>query len=103
VVVATTAEQTLAGRFLAALGRDDVDVVGSTGWPRAVRVHGAGKVRALAERGCPPPWTAVYSDSPSDLPLFAGTPCPVLANAPERAVAQVTRVLGTPPGTRRWR
>jgi phosphatidylglycerophosphatase C len=59
-------------------------------------------VRALVEHGCPPPWTAVYSDSPSDLPLFAGTPRPVLVNAPRRAVAAVARVLGTAPATRTW-
>ena len=35
---------------------------------------------------------AVYSDSPSDLPCFAGTRRPVLVNADEKAAAQVTRV-----------
>lgn len=102
VVVATAAEETLARGFLAALGLGDVEVVGSTGWPRPARVHGAAKVRALTERGYPPPWTAVYSDSVADLPLFAGTPRPVLVNASPRAAARVGRVLGTPPLTRTW-
>jgi phosphatidylglycerophosphatase C len=38
-----------------------------------------------SKRGYPPPWVAVYSDSPSDLPLFAGTGRPVLVNADEKA------------------
>lgn len=102
VVVATAAEESLARGFLAALGLGDVEVVGSTAWPRPVRVHGATKVRALTERGYPPPWTAVYSDSDSDLPLFAGTPRPVLVNGSARAAARIGRVLGTPPATRTW-
>jgi len=102
VVVATAAEETLARGYLDALGLADVEVVGSTGWPRPVRVHGGAKVRALVARGFPPPWAAVYSDSASDLPLFAGTPRPVLVNAPAGAVAQVTRTLGAAPGTRTW-
>ena len=80
----------------------DVEVVGSTGWPRPLRVHGRAKVRLLVERGSPPPWSAVYSDSTADLPLFAGTRRPVLVNAPARAAALVGRVLGTPPATRTW-
>lgn len=103
MVVATAAEETLARGYLAALGLADVEVVGSTGWPRPVRVHGEAKVRALVARGFPPPWTAVFSDSASDLPLFAGTPRPVLVNAPAAAVEQVTRVLGAAPATRTWR
>jgi phosphatidylglycerophosphatase C len=102
VVVATAAEETLARGYLAALGLADVPVVGSRGWPRPVRVHGAAKVRALVERGFPPPWTAVYSDSAADLPLFAGTARPVLVNAPPRVAARVARVLGAPPATRSW-
>jgi phosphatidylglycerophosphatase C len=50
-----------------------------------------------------PPWAAVYSDSPSDLPLFAGTPRPVLVNADERAAKQVERTLGRRPETRIWK
>ena len=102
VVVATAAEETLARGYLAALGLAHVEVVGSTGWPRPVRVHGAAKVRALVARGFPPPWTAVYSDSASDLPLFAGTPRPVLVNAPAGAMAQAARALGATPATRTW-
>ncbi len=105
VVVATGCEETMARGFLAAIGLDDVDVVGSTGSlvpPRSRRAMGAGKVQMLTERGYPPPWVAVYSDSPSDLPCFAGTRRPVLVNADEKAAAQVTRVLGRRPETVTW-
>lgn len=106
VVVATGCEETLARGFLAAVGLGDLDVIGSTGqlWPpRVARGMGESKVAMLTERGYPPPWVAAYSDSPSDLPLFAGTPRPVLVNAGDRAVAQVTRTLGRRPETRTWR
>jgi phosphatidylglycerophosphatase C len=106
VVVATGCEETLARGFLAAIGLGDLDVVGSTGalWPpRVTRAMGESKVTMLTERGDPPPWSAVYSDSPSDVPLFAGTPRPVLVNADEKAAKQVERALGRPPETLTWR
>jgi phosphatidylglycerophosphatase C len=106
VVVATGCEETLARGFLAAIGLGDLDVIGSTGslWPpRVARVMGESKVRVLIDRGYPPPWAAAYSDSASDLPLFAGSPRPVLVNADEKAVAQVARTLGRRPETRTWR
>jgi phosphatidylglycerophosphatase C len=106
VVVATGCEETMARGFLAAIGLGELDVVGSTGSlapPRSRRAMGAAKVTMLVERGHPPPWLAVYSDSPSDLPLFAGTRRPVLVNADEKAAARVTRVLGRRPETVTWR
>ena len=106
VVVATGCEETLARGFLTAVGLGDLDVVGSTGqvWPpRVARAMGESKVEMLVARGYPPPWTAAYSDSPSDLPLFAGTPRPVLVNADEQAVRRVERTLGRRPETRTWR
>jgi len=106
VVVATACEEVLARGFVAAIGLGDLDVVGSTGalWPPRVRwAMGESKVRLLSERGHPPPWTAVYSDSTSDLPLFAGTDRPVLVNADERAARTVERVLGRRPETVTWR
>jgi phosphatidylglycerophosphatase C len=106
VVVATGCEETLARGFVAAIGLGHLDVVGSTGSlrpPRIRRAMGDSKVAMLAERGYPPPWKAVYSDSPSDLPLFAGTPRPVLVNNDERAAQQVERTLGRRPETRTWR
>jgi phosphatidylglycerophosphatase C len=106
VVVATGCEETMARGFLTAIGLGDVDVVGSTGSlvpPRVRRAMGATKVRMLIDRGYPPPWVAVYSDSDSDLPLFAGTPRPVLVNADERTATRVTRVLGHRPETVTWR
>lgn len=106
VVVATGCEETLARGFLTAVGLGDVDVVGSTGSLHPLRVRramGETKLHLLVEHGFPPPWTAVYSDSPSDLPLFAGTARPVLVNAGERAAREVTRVLGRAPETRSWR
>ena len=105
VVVATGCEEILARGFLAAVGLGDLDVVGSTGslWPpRVRRAMGESKVAMLIERGYPPPWAAAYSDSPSDLPLFAGTPRPVLVNADEDAAQQVERTLGRRPETRDW-
>jgi phosphatidylglycerophosphatase C len=106
VVVATGCEETLARGFLAAIGLGNLDVVGSTGvlWPpRVARAMGETKVAMLAERGYPPPWAAVYSDSASDLPLFAGTPRPVLVNAGEKTARQVQRTLGRRPEARTWR
>lgn len=103
VVVATGCEETMARGFLAALGLGDLDVVGSRAGVPARRAMGEGKVRMLAERGYPPPWAAVYSDSASDLPLFAGAARPVLVNAGERAARRVARVLGREPETLSWR
>jgi phosphatidylglycerophosphatase C len=106
VVVATGCEETLARGFLAAIGLGDLDVVGSTGslWPpRVARAMGEAKVALLTERGYPPPWQVAYSDSPADVPLFAGTPRPVLVNADEKAADEVERGLGRRPETRTWR
>ena len=106
VVVATGCEETLARGFLSAIGLGDLDVVGSTGrlWPpRVARAMGESKVTLLVERGYPPPWSAAYSDSPSDQPLFAGTPRPVLVNADEKDAETVARTLGHRPETRTWR
>jgi phosphatidylglycerophosphatase C len=106
VVVATGCEETLARGFLDAIGLADVDLVGSTGRvlpPRVRRAMGESKVEMLAERGYPPPWVAVYSDSASDLPMFAGTARPVLVNAGPREAEKVARVLGRPPETLSWR
>ena len=89
VVVATGCEETLARGFVAAIGLGDLD--------------GEAKVELLVERGYPPPWAAVYSDSTSDLPLFAGSPRPVLVNADEKAAATIERTLGRRPETITWR
>ena len=75
VVVATGCEETLARGFLAAIGLGDLDVVGSRAVPPR-HALGEAKVNMLTDRGYPPPWAAAYSDSASDLPLFAGTPAP---------------------------
>jgi phosphatidylglycerophosphatase C len=103
VVVATGCEETLARGFLAAVGLGHLDVVGSQASVPVRRAMGESKVAMLIERGHPPPWTAVYSDSPSDLPMFAGTPRPVLVNADEKAARQVERTLGRRPETLTWR
>jgi phosphatidylglycerophosphatase C len=103
VVVATGCEETLARGFLAAVGLGHLDVVGSQASVPVRRAMGESKVAMLIDRGHPPPWTAVYSDSPSDLPLFAGTPRPVLVNADEKAARQVERTLGRRPETLTWR
>ena len=103
VVVATGCEETLARGFLTAIGLGHLDVVGSRATVPARRAMGESKVSMLIDRGHPPPWTAVYSDSASDLPLFAGTPRPVLVNAGDKAVRQVERTLGRRPETLDWR
>ncbi len=106
VVVATGCEETLARGYLRALGLAELDVIGSTGSfrpPAVERAMGEWKVRLLTRRGHPPPWAAVYSDSASDLPLFAGTPGPVLVNAGERTARTVERVLGRRPRMLTWR
>jgi phosphatidylglycerophosphatase C len=103
VHVATGCEETQARGFLTAIGLGELDVVGSQATLPVRRAMGESKVRMLTDRGHPPPWAAVYSDSPSDLPLFAGTPRPVLVNADEKAARQVERVLGRRPETLTWR
>src|SRR5688572_31412606 len=52
---------------------------------------GESKVAMLVGRDYPPPWTATYSDSDSDLPLFAGTSRPVLVNADEKTADRIER------------
>jgi phosphatidylglycerophosphatase C len=103
VVVATGCEEVLARGYLRAIGLGDLDVVGSTGAIPPRRAIGGAKVGMLVERGWPPPWRAVYSDSVSDLPLFAGTPRPVLVNAGEDDARTVERVLGRRPEVVSWR
>jgi len=103
VVVATGCEEILARGFLTAVGLGHLDVVGSQASVPVRRAMGESKVTMLIDRGYPPPWTAVYSDSPSDLPMFAGTPRPVLVNADEKAARQVERTLGRRPETLTWR
>jgi phosphatidylglycerophosphatase C len=103
IVVATGCEEVLARGFLRAIGLGELDVVGSAGSLPPRRAIGAAKVDMLAERGWPPPWRAVYSDSVSDLPLFAGTPRPVLVNAGEDDARRVERVLGRRPDLVSWR
>jgi len=103
VVVATGCEEVLARGYLRAIGLGELDVVGSTGAVPPRRAIGEAKVELLIERGWPPPWRAVYSDSVSDLPLFAGTPRPVLVNAGEDDARTVERVLGRRPEVVSWR
>jgi phosphatidylglycerophosphatase C len=103
VVVATGCEEVLARGYLRAIGLGDLDVVGSAGVVPPRRAVGGAKVEMLVERGWPPPWRAVYSDSVSDLPLFAGTPRPVLVNAGEDDAREVERVLGRRPEVVSWR
>jgi len=103
VVVATGCEEVLARGYLRAIGLGELDVVGSSGAVPPRRAIGEAKVELLIERGWPPPWRAVYSDSVSDLPLFAGTPRPVLVNAGEDDARTVERVLGRRPELVSWR
>jgi len=76
VVIATGALEELAGAICAALGLEDVTVVGSSlrpwGGGMTAREHcfGERKVAMLRARGFPPPWPWVYTDSAADLPLL---------------------------------
>ena len=103
VVIATGCEETLARGFLAAIGLGHLDVIGSQARLPVRRAMGESKVTMLIAAGYPPPWTAAYSDSASDAPLFAGTPRPVLVNAGEKDVRQVERTLGRAPEIVSWR
>jgi phosphatidylglycerophosphatase C len=103
VVVATGCEENLARGFLRAIGLGDLDVVGSQATVPVRRAMGEAKVEMLSERGYPPPWAVAYSDSPSDVPLFAGAKRAVLVNAGEKAARKVERALGRRPETVTWR
>jgi phosphatidylglycerophosphatase C len=103
VVVATGCEETLARGFLRAVGLGDLDVIGSQATVPVRRSMGEAKVTMLTDRGYPPPWAAAYSDSPSDVPLFAGAERAVLVNADAKAARKLARALGRRPETVTWR
>ena len=76
VVIVTGSSCELADAFCAAAGLEGVRVVGSTlrfragGWILDEHCVGARKVSMLAAAGVAPPWSVVYTDSASDLPLL---------------------------------
>lgn len=100
VVIVTGSGCDLATAFCAALGLDDVRVVGSTlrasagGWVVDDHCVGARKVAMLTAAGVTPPWAVVYTDSASDLPLLRLAERRCVVNARPAALRAVQSALG---------
>lgn len=100
VVIVTGSSAELATAFCAALGLENVRVVGSTfraaagGWVVADHCAGAHKVSLLAAAGITPPWAVVYTDSASDLPLLRLAQRRCVVNPRRGTVRALTRALG---------
>lgn len=103
VVIVTGSGRDLGAAFCAAIGLEDVRVVGSTlraragGWVADDHCVGARKVSMLTAAGVTPPWSVVYTDSASDLPLLRLAERRCVVNARPRALRALRRALG--PGT----
>ena len=101
VVIATGSGCDLATAFCAAIGLEDVRVVGSTlrscagGWVVDDHCVGARKVLMLTAAGVTPPWSVVYTDSASDLPMLRLAERRCIVNAPPGALRALRRALGT--------
>ena len=100
VVVVTGSWCDLASALCNALCLEGVKVVGSTrrlrmrGWVADVHCVGAHKVRMLKEAGVGPPWSVVYTDSASDLPLLHLAERRCVVNATPAALKTLNRALG---------
>ena len=83
-----------------ALGLDGVKVVGSTrraclkGWIAEESCVGARKAQMLKEAGIVPPWSVVYTDSASNLPLLHLAKRRCVVNATPAALRTLNRELG---------
>jgi len=99
VVLVTGSWCDLASALCHALGLDGVRVVGSTrrarmrGWVADEHCVGARKVQMLREAGVVPPWSVVYTDSASDLPLLQLAERRCLVNATPTALRTFKRTL----------
>ena len=75
-------------------------MVGSTrrarmrGWVAAEHCVGARKVQMLRDAGVVPPWSVVYTDSASDLPLLQLAQRRCVVNATPTALRTLKRALG---------
>ena len=100
VVIVTGSTCDMASALCAALGLNDIHVVGSTlhaqagGWVVQDHCIGAHKVAMLAAAGVTPPWAVVYTDSASDLPLLRLAERRCVMNARPAAIEAVQRALG---------
>ena len=63
---------------------------------------GKRKVEMLIQRGYPPPWPYVYTDSLVDLPILRRAESSFLINPTPRAVERARRALDRPPTVLRW-
>jgi len=90
----------LAEALCHALGLEGVKVVGSTrrgrlkGWIADEHCVGARKVEMLRAAGVVPPWSVVYTDSASDLPLLHLAERRCVVNATSGALRTLNRALG---------
>jgi phosphatidylglycerophosphatase C len=100
VVLVTGSWCDLASALCNALGLDGVKVVGSTrrvrmkGWIADEHCVGARKVQMLREAGVVPPWSVVYTDSASDLPLLHLAERRCVVNATPAALRTLNRAFG---------
>lgn len=100
VVIVTGSGSHLVTAFCAAVGLEGVEVVGSTfrsgagGWVVNDHCVGQRKVEMLTAAGVPPPWSAVYTDSASDLPLLQRADRRCVVNPKPRAIRALRRALG---------
>jgi phosphatidylglycerophosphatase C len=109
VVIATGALEYLAREILANEGIGEVTVVGSSmrsflgGMIADQHCHGHRKVHMLQECGIRPPWSFVYSDSESDLPLLRAGTTQFVVNPTPRAAAYLIPMLGRSATVVTWR
>jgi phosphatidylglycerophosphatase C len=65
-----------------------------SGWIAAEHCVGARKVEMLTAAGIAPPWSVVYTDSASDLPLLRLAKRRCIVNASRSALRRFKRELG---------
>jgi phosphatidylglycerophosphatase C len=100
VVLVTGSWCDLASALCNALGLNGVQVVGSTrrvrlnGWIADEHCVGERKVQMLRNAGVVPPWSVVYTDSASDLPLLHLAERRCVVNATPAALRTLNRELG---------
>ena len=109
VVIATGSLEHLCRAILAESGLGDVEVVGSSlraqfgGLVADRHCHGEHKISMLTERGYPPPWDYVYTDSSADLPLLRQARAAYLIDPRPSCRARVQRALGRDLDVLTWR
>ena len=109
VVIATGSLELLARANLAAAGHGTLEIVGSSmrgrfgGLVADRHCHGERKVEMLRERGYPPPWDYVYTDSSADLPLLREAKAGFMIDPRASCRARVSRALGRELEVLNWR